>query len=161
MAMNTIYQISREPISEVEYLTESKYYDNFVGYITDYVNDDTDRELDIQNLIDILENIADVQTSEDNQVFFIIKNKELYFEETFDNFKECAEKLSKINLEEYSTDGITSSMMNELNRCYSYKYGTYIDDNGEEFGLITLDDFLRQAQNGDKFYIGATIGYHY
>ena len=160
MAMNTIYQISREPISEDVYLTESKYYDNFVGYITDYVNGATDRKLDIQNLIDTLKGVADIQTNKDNQVFFIIKNKELYFERTLNYFKECAEKLSKINLEEYSTDGMISSMMCDLNRYYSDKYYTYIDDDGEEFGLITLDDFLRQAQNGDKFYIGATIGYH-
>lgn len=44
-----IYQISKTPIDRDDYIEESKYYDHwFLNSVADYVDDDTNRDDDIE-----------------------------------------------------------------------------------------------------------------
>jgi hypothetical protein len=48
--------------------------------------------------------------------------------------------------------------MYNLKDAYDEKFGFYVD--GDEFSLDTFDTFIRYAEVGTKYYIGATIDYH-
>ena len=39
--------------------------------------------------------------------------------------------------------------------------GFYVDDNDEQFGIITFDKFMRKADEGSVWYIGAVTDYHF
>ena len=44
------------------------------------------------------------------------------------------------------------------NEAYDDKYGFYVDFDGY---VQTLDHFIRENGDGGKYYIGATLDYHY
>lgn len=151
-----IFQISKNPIPEDEYITDDKYFDNFVGAIADYVMQSTDEDKIIfQNIPGILYN------AEENTI--TIENKHVYFADSYKNFKKQLQILSDITEEEFCQNHQTdlSYHMFLLNESYDDKYGIYIDDDYEEYGLMTLDDFIRHCKNGNTFYLGAVIDYHF
>lgn len=151
-----IFQISDKPISENDYINETDYYDTgFIGEIADYVSDDTDREDDIEWLKTYFKDVADF----DGDSFTII-NQRKYFEKRFNNFLEVIKEISLLTFEDFCTDGnYFNSKMWQLNVAYRDKFGFYMDD--EYAGTEPLDDFMRRAKNGDVFYIGGTVDYHY
>lgn len=153
-----IFQISAKPIEKADYINETDYYDTgFIGEIADYVSDDTDRESDIEWLKQRLEGVADF-----NGDSFTIKDQRKYFEKKFSNFLEAIKDISLLTFEDFCTDANDFSYkMYELESAYRDKFGFYIDDNGEYAGTEPFDDFMRRAKNGDVFYIGATLDYHF
>ena len=153
-----IFQVSTEPIEKCDYIIESDYWDHwFTNSFADYVNDDCDREYDISWLdscygTDILEFGVD-----NNGNYFIIKNKQKYFEGKYNRFVETIEKIKNCTIDEF-----IKSIGHEiwtLKDAYEDKFGFYIQTS--ENGLITLDSFMRAYPEGTKFYIGGTIDYHY
>lgn len=153
-----IFQISREPINKDEYISEADYYDSgFIGEIADYVSDYTDRDDDIELIKARLEGVADF-----NGDSFTIKNQRKYFEKKFSNFLETIEDISLLTFEDFCTDESDFSYkMYKLESAYRDKFKFYINDNGEYAGTEPIDDFMRRAKNGDVFYIGATLDYHF
>ena len=47
-----------------------------------------------------------------------------------------------------------------INTADSDKYGFYIDDNNDYWGLMPLNEWLSDLKNGDTFYIGKIFDYH-
>ncbi len=173
MSHSRIFQVSEKPISEEEYFDESRYYDCFVGEVADYVSDETDREEDIDRLKRSLEGIVEIDGDK-----LTIVNKKAYFEERFKRWTEALKDLSGATIEDFmgESTGIGASeasyfpalckgsrlvawKMRELNGAYDEMFGFYVDD--EECGIRSLESFLRGTSNGDVFYLGATIDYHY
>ena len=152
-----IFQISKNPIPKDEYLTEGEYFDNFVGEIADYVMESTDKDENktiFRNIPGILYN------TEENTI--TVENKHAYFAGSYKNFKKQLQILSAITEEEFCQNHQTdlSYHMFLLDEAYNDKYGIYMDDGYNEYGLITLDNFIRNCKNGDTFYLGAVIDYH-
>lgn len=159
-----IYQISEKPIDKDDYVTEDDYYESFCGSHADYVDSNTDRNEDIEWVIGCL---GDSVSYDEKEQSFTIVNKAKYFEKSFNAFKELLEKLENTTLEEFSgvagidTQRTFESNMYMLKTTYEDEYAFYIDDRGEYFGIASLDYFMRRVETGKKFYIGATIDYHF
>ena len=153
-----IFQISRKPINKDEYISEYDYYDSgFIGEIADYVSDDTDRDADIEWLKSRLEGVADF-----NGDSFTIKDQRKYFEKSFSDFLEAIKEVSLLTFQDFCTNANDFDYkMYKLKTAYRNEFRFYIDDNGEYAGREPLDDFMRRAKNGDVFYIGATLDYHF
>ena len=48
--------------------------------------------------------------------------------------------------------------MSALNTAYDDRYGFYVDC--DDTGLVTLNQFLRQAKPEIRYYFGGTVDYH-
>lgn len=155
-----IFQISRKPISKDNYITEDRYYDGFVGEIADYVDIDSSYH-DI--CIDYLgEYLGDAAKINGNKIKIIDKRK--YFDKKYEEFIQYAKKIvENTSPEEFAGDYSGDLGFNIINLTWSYedKYGFYVDDNDEDAGLEPIDTFLRRAKNGDVFYFGEVIDYHF
>lgn len=163
-----IFQVSRQKIEKDEYYDAERYYsgehEGFAGdysEVADYVDEDTDRISDIKWLSQYL--VGSVEfLSEDS---FKIINKNKYFDDKYINFRQAVEGVQNITKEEYINDQTKSGiMLDHLEQSYSEKFGFYIDEYNQKnyytdfFG--PLDDFMRRVQDGEVYYIGATIDYH-
>lgn len=154
-----IYQISKNPIDKVDYIDESNYYDHwFIGSIADYVNEDTDRTNDIEWLKECYNNEG-LSFGVDNEgEYFIIADKAKYFSKRFVTFQKTLKELSELTLDDFSS-GRSGMQMYTLKAAYDDKFAFYVD--GDDTGMETLDECVRSSSNGTKFYIGATIDYHF
>ena len=150
-----IFQVSMNPIPEEDYIGESFYYDHwFTNEIADYVNGDTDRDSDIEWLKGYS---GAFEFGEDvGGEYFIIENKEEYFKPRFDRFLEVFNKIKDYTLEDF-IKGFGLDMY-QLEDAYEDKFGFYVNIHGD---TLNLDDFMRGTKSGEKYYIGATIDYHF
>ena len=154
-----IFQISKEPIEKDDYIEESNYYDHwFTNSIADYVDGDTDREDDIQWLKDCYADSGLSFEIDDGGEYFIIEDKVKYFAKRFDVFQKTLKELQDITLDDFAS-GKCGMYMYTLKSTYDDEFGFYIDS--EDTSLETFDSFIRHSDNGAKFYIGATIDYHF
>ena len=153
-----IFQVSSEPITEENLINESRYYDGFVGSAgIDYVVESES----VKDDLDWLGHREGIEIKEDNGVFTLtIVSKKAFFEKQFEEFKELAEKVSNYSMEEF-IDAKNWLDFYRLKDAYEDTHGFHIDDNGEYFGITTLDDFMRNAEEGKTYYIGKTFDYHF
>lgn len=154
-----IYQISKTPIDKCDYIEEDKYYDHwFTNSVADYVDGDTDRGDDIQWLKECYEEKGISFGTDDGGEYFIIEDKAKYFTVNFESFQRALKELSESTFDDF-VSGKSRVLLYRLKEAYNDKFGFYVDE--EKCGLETLDDFIRYAVIGVKYYIGATIDYHY
>jgi hypothetical protein len=143
-----------EPIPKEDYISEVEYYDHwFTNEIADYVNGNTDRAYDIEWLQGHSD--AFIFGADEGGEYFIVKNKEEYFKPHFKRFMEALNKIKDYTLEDF-TEGFFE--MWTLKDAYEDKFGFYVNADGE---TISLDSFVRRCATGEKYYIGATIDYHF
>lgn len=148
-----IFQVSMEPIHKGEYISESDYYDHwFTNTWADYVSDDCNREDDIKWLAECAKGY--VVNKDAHGDYLIVYNKEDYFADAFETFKEELIKIGCPTLTEFAS-GID---LYRLNSSYEEKCGFYVDVDGE---LMTFDAFVRGCAQGEQCYIGGTVDYHF
>ena len=156
-----IYQISKTPIDRDDYIEEDKYYDHwFTSSVADYVNGDTNRDDDIEWLQNCYGNKGLSFGHDDNGEYFIVEDKVKYFETNFKEFQKELEELSKKTLDDFM-GGESNMSLYRLKSSYDDEFGFYIDDSFEYHGVVTFDRFMRSATEDTKYYIGATIDYHF
>lgn len=154
-----IYQISKNPIDKDDYIEESNYWDHwFTNSVADYVNGDTDRDSDIKWLKNCYDNNGLSFGADNGGEYFIVEDKRKYFAKRFDTFKKILRELSDATLDDF-VSGAYGGKVYTLKAAYNDEFGFYID--GEDIGMETFDSFIRYSENGDKFYIGGTIDYHW
>ncbi len=153
-----IFQVSRRPIDKQDYIDESRYYEGFVGSIADYVDSMSDEAIAeaIESLKWVL---GDAVEFKDRS--FTVVDKYKFFAPIFANWlKQCRELHDVMDLESFSDDSMSLKMFG-FSQSYNDKYDYYMDDNGEWAGNQTLMDFMRYAKEGDTFYLGNVIDYHF
>lgn len=156
-----IYQISKTPIDRDDYIEEDKYYDHwFTGSVADYVDDDTDRDDDVEWLQSCYGNKGLSFGQDDSGEYFVVDDKAKYFEANFEKFQKELKELSEKTFDDFM-GGEGSMSLYRLKESYDDEFGFYIDDRNEYHGLVTFDRFMRCATVGEKYYIGATIDYHF
>ena len=149
-----IFQVSLSPIEKDCYICESDYWDHwFTNSVADYVNENCEREYDIQWLKDCYSN-AITFSQDHNGDYFIVNSKTKYFERAFERFKFALNKLQDITIDDFTQDIFE---VWQLKNAYEERYGFYADLNGE---LMTFDSFIRFCTTEKKYYIGGTIDYH-
>lgn len=148
-----IFQVSLNPISDLDYITESDYWDHwFTNSVADYVNGDCDRNNDIKWLTKCAKGYT--IGSDENGEYLIITSKTEYFSLAFKYFKETLDKIKDYTVENFA-QGFHE--MWSLKNAYEEKFGFYVDADGE---LLSFDSFVRLCAEGEKYYIGGTIDYH-
>lgn len=153
-----IFQVSKNPIHKIDYIEESNYYDHwFTNEIADYVDGGTDRDDDIQWLDSCAKGYE--VAVDDNGYYFVVNNKEQYFAEAFNRFKEALVEIGEPTIEDF-IKGIDLWKLKDANED---KFGFYVDYDGFDYGseLLTFDRFMRMCELGTKYYIGGTIDYHW
>lgn len=157
-----IIQISRNKIPEDERtIDDDYYYDGFSGWfvpsVADYVTsmDEEEQKRAMENLN------AEFVSIDPKARKMTILSKEKYFEQPYKMFLDAAARCSKASFEEFMRD------YNDLRAawfkvCWTYedKHSIYVDLKDGD-GLMTWDAFLRMVNNGDVFYIGSVLGYHF
>ena len=148
-----IIELSTEPICVDERICESDYYDNgFIGAIADYVSENTDRNHDIEWFVSYLKSKNVVSKSNEESFTLSDNFREKYFKEKYDALKEC---VSNMSFETFCKNSL------DLYRVTSYiedKYEFYIHHDGY---YETLDSFMRNANDGQTWYFGGTLDYHF
>ena len=148
-----IFQVSLEPITKADYITESDYWEHwFTREIADYVDEDTNRNDDIEWMKSCCNEF--IFDKDDRGEYFIIADKEAYFADKFKMFSEAVDKIKDYTLSDF-THGIME--MWTLRHAYEDRFGFYVDVDGE---LMSLDSFVRNCAKDAKYYIGNTIDYH-
>lgn len=155
-----IFQISRKPIDREDYLSESRYYNGFVGEIADYVNgalSDNDIKANKKWLLD--ETLAGAIVKHDENSF-TISDKTKYFEKKYKDFIDAVTEAQAMTLEDFAS-AKCDILAYRIKADYEDRFSIYVDDSNEYYGLITLDYFMRAIRPGDRFYLGAVIDYHF
>lgn len=152
-----IIQISDEPIDEDDYIDESKFYDHwFLVNIADYIQDvpSSERRSVIKNFLDR----PGLKYNHNKDTLTII-DKRLYFEYKYDEFKKCIEEIREWSIDDFSSND-PNFIFIKLKDMYEDKYGTYIYDTKDRC-LYCLDEWIRDSDDGDVFYVGNVIDYHW
>ena len=151
-----IFQVSKNKIEEP--ISDYRYDEGFVGRIADYVVKSESKQDDIKWLTTCHKGL-EVETKDGVTTLKIVSKTE-YFEKSFEEFQEYVEKVSTYSLEDF-IDSSKWLDMYRLKDAYNDEHGFYVDDNDEYFGIATLDEFMRNVQDGDIYYIGSTFDYHF
>ena len=153
-----IYQISKEPIQN--FISEDRYYEGFVGSHADYVSEVEYKSDDYLNDLKWLQNATEGLEVNIKEGTITITSKKEYFAKKHEDFQKLIEELSDVTLEEFSS-GKLEFKISDLKCAYDDKYSFYADDNDEYTGLTTLDNWVRNAEEGEVYYIGTIIEYHF
>ena len=155
-----IYQISEKPIPAEERTSEFRYEGDFVGSIADYVAGEEFRSNEYIQDLKWLEsaNKGIKVNTEENTI--TITSKEEYFKEKHEVFLNALKELQDISLEEFISDKKHFTLYN-LKCAYEEKYGFYVDDNDDYYGITPLDNFVRNAEENKVYYIGTITDYHF
>lgn len=154
-----IFQISTQPIHKEDYIVESTFYDHwFLCSVADYVNDQTDRIEDIAWLKESFITKGLEFDSDEYGEYFVIADKNLYFAQKYTTFIKAARELANATPDNFVKDEIASTMY-ALNRAYTDDRSFYIYV--DEDNLSPLDEFICYCEVDTKYYIGATIDYHF
>lgn len=150
-----IFQVSANPINETDYIDECHYWEHwFTNEIADYVANSTDRDGDIEWLMDCVKGI--IISEDENGKFLIVTDKEKYFKNSFENFQKAINKVSKYTIDDFIQN--SSYEIWKIKNSYENRFGFYIDCN---YDLMSLDRFIRLSPINKKYYIGGTVDYHY
>ena len=153
-----IFQVSKNRITKDNLIEEGRYDEYFIGKIADYVVESKDTEDDLKWLTTCKKGIK--VTKKNGATILKIVSKEEYFKKSFEEFQELIKKFDHYTLAEF-IDSKNWLDFYRLKDSYDNQHAFYIDDNDEYFGIATLDEFMRNVENGDTYYIGSTFDYHY
>jgi hypothetical protein len=152
-----IYQIATDPVKKEDYISEHDFFDHwFTDSIADYVSGEVNRAADIKWFRDRLAGIAAFDTLDS---FVIVPGgREAYFTRAYESFVAAREKTVKLGLAEFASNGEFDGLMHQMRNAFCGKYEFYVSS--DEFDTIPLDDFIRKAEIGRRYYIGGTLDYH-
>lgn len=159
--MEMIYQICTHPIKECNFITANDYEDSwFVPAVAEYARECDNRQSVICVLMNMLEEKKIAVTDQKANSFVFLPNMQSrYFEGRFGRFRKLLAELSRVQEPKfiYCQDEIEGLLI-QLSSCFSEHFGAYVAGDGDE--LITLDEFIRAADEGITYYIGGVVSYH-
>lgn len=157
-----ILQVERKPIERTGFIRQWDIPRRFVEEIADYVDDVPISY--VPELAQIVFYRNDIFSLDTEKMTVTIKDKMKYFEEMLEEFKiRLANLTEKVTLEAFSCLAWYSGLDYELAACncaYNDKYGFYICESRDDYP-ITFDEWMRSVKDGDTFYIGGAIDYHF
>jgi len=161
MAYDQIYQITTEPLSADEYITENDFIEHwFVGAISDGVSSrDIDRDEEIRFFREWLEKKKVALFSNDDSFFIMPGGKEKYFEDAFTRFREAATKAADMTIEEFAGGSDCTELVRIISTSFCEKFGPYVSS--DEFYTMSLDKFIRESEIGKRYYINGILQYHW
>ena len=151
-----IFQISETPVDQEDYLTSEDCYDTMES-IADYITD-CDREEGIAWLMETISKYAEF-TNDGNVTSFVLSDDYLtkHFKERHRSFVSYAKKLYETSFEDFCMGKAYMDVVkfdDEFNRKYEFYF---IQENEAD----TMDQFMRYAESGKRYYVGAVLDYHW
>jgi hypothetical protein len=150
-----IFQLSEEPIKKEDFLQEEILYGSFVGKIADYISSDVNRDEEIESFVkNELEPYGVFYDPIEQSIIFAKNFKRKFFEQQYQKFKEYASKISMKVFAGYENSFYSYQLQAAINRefaTYIFIYSSY----------MTLDEFIREMTEGQKYYFGAAMDYHF
>ena len=146
-----IFQVSNKSIAEENFIKESRYDEEtkFDYVVTSKIAED----------LKWLSSVKGLEIDVEARTITLV-SKEDYFKRKYYNFLKLIEELHGASLNEFANDSLRFKIY-ELKQTYEDTTGFYIDDNGEEFGLVTLDEWVREVEEGRVAHVGQTFDYHF
>lgn len=160
MAHSNIFQISSKPIGRGHWTVADDYVDTgFVGEIADYVDDLTEEErlgcLEWCEKYDIAPGIEVDAKAETIKIV----SKEEYFREKWKKTAAAAMKLAEMPLKEFATSEAQEAL-DDIGYYGNSRHDLYADA-PDIWGFCPFDEFVRNVNDGDVFYIGGIVDYHW
>ena len=158
-----IFQLERSKGDIDDYTIEEYDFDCdckhewFIGQIADYVNEDTDRNEDIEWFLGCMEECNRFFTinrtgTEVESITFLQGFKRAYFGRRFDSFKR---DVANMRLDDF----INSMELISIQSTIEEEYGFYVCI---EDTIMTMDSFIRHMPNEETtYYFGVTMDYHW
>ena len=165
MSHSRIFQINSTPVREEDYIKEDDFCEHwFIASIADYVSSDCNREDDVRNLRDRLTNLKAARFGIDEHyahISFVVLpgGKESYFAGAYEAFVTAREKTLDMGLTDFATGAAFAEPVRLMGDSFDSEFGYYVSVGEDE--IITLDEFIRDAEIGTRYYIGGTLDYHY
>jgi hypothetical protein len=155
LAHNCIFEVSSEKLPSSDWITEETFFDNgFLGSIADYMaNLDMEcRNEEISSLQDYLQNTFEfTRDGEDVRIKLLPGGKQKHFKNRFESFKD---KVGNVTLNDFCFSSVPQTLQELINDRFSF----YIYMGGF---YKTIDNFIRDINEGEEFYIGGIVDYHY
>lgn len=149
-----VFQLSKEALTEDDYINEFDLHDCFIGPIADYVVDTSDRIDDLEWLESFIGKYGAVIDHEKETVYFPFGFKKAFFKDRFEEFKKS---VKKVTLEQFAGVEFGGALaMYQIETLIENKYGFYIYLEYPK----TLDSFVRELDEDTTYYIGAILDYH-
>jgi len=153
-----IYQISTEPISAEDFLTESNLDGHwFTKEIADCVDDEVNLTEEIDGFKTLLERHQMAAFHDEASFTFNPKGRMAYFKSAHKSFITAAQTAASLTLEQFSANE-GSQLLDALSRSYCDRDGWYVFS--EQYDVIPFDEFLHYAVIGQRYYIGGVLDYH-
>jgi len=161
MSHSRIFQINPEPLAPEKHITEDDFYDHwFLDSVADYLSDDVNRIDDCKWLRKRLEIVAHFDT--DDTFAILPGGKEAYFTKAYKEFVAARERTMTLGLAEFSSGQGFSEPVRVMSDAFNEEFGFYVaQGDPDEFEVETLDEFIRFAEIGCRYYIGGILDYHY
>lgn len=151
---NTIYQLEENKIKSEDFAKKEDFYDDFVGSVADSVDDSLDRNETINEFIDSLKPYGIVYESYEQSIIFKKGFKEKFFKPRLEKLKK---RIANLTLKDFIGDSNTLFLY-EIKNLIEEKYGIYVYTNK---CWATFDEFVREMEEGKKYYFGSVIDYHF
>ena len=153
-----IYQITTSPVEAGEYISVSNFDSlGFLESVADYISDDIDRTYELGNLRESLEKSGAAAFDDDGSFLILPSGKEAWFRERYKEFNEVARQAVTVSLEEFVRGGHCASLIEMFKIYYCDEYGAYVSS--DEFSTMPLDEFIRDCEPGERYYIGGILEY--
>lgn len=142
-------------LEEYDFNYDSK-HEWFIGQVADYINEDTDKNEDVEWFLACMEECNRFFTinrtdTEVESITFSPGFKRMYF---FERFNKLQQTVDEMNLDDF-TSSIKAYRLRQL---VEEKYGFYVCC---ENNLQSMDDFVRDLPDAETtYYFGNTIDYH-
>ena len=155
MAHSRIFEVSKYKMDPSDWLVADELAEStFVGNIADYVRNigDIDRQESIEWLSKYTVGALDVTLEDSDYKLALAQNaKQTYFKERFESLKSM---INKMTIDEFADD-LTAWTMQEL---ITQRYSFYVYEEGL---YQTLDNFVRNAKDGEIYYICGVLDYQH
>lgn len=164
MSHSVILQISKQPIKEDDYFCANSYYfddgGNVIGGAVDYI-----RDMDEQEMKEALENLEFYQKDGYYKGFAIdakertltIVSKAEYFKDKYADVQKACQEILDMGIDGFVGPHAAFVIMN-IGYYGNDAYGLQLSE--YDGSCNSMDYFMRVADEGDKYYIGAVIDYH-
>ena len=96
-----------------------------------------------------------------NKATIQIKSKEEALKPFYKGFMDGLKDAQSMSFEEFSEKWPFHAGWEKAKNAFSQEYGIYFDDNDEDFGMVTLQDFIRSAKEGVTYHVVGVFDYHY
>lgn len=156
--MSYIYELFEAPHPKNEWITEYNFNEHPSAFIgADWVESVKDRDSVIASFGAWLEKYQ-LGLLKDEMFLIDRQATERHFEGRFAAFQQAVTALQLLTETQFIHEhDQVQGMIDQVGRAFTQQYGDYVLQEGE--APMPLEEFLRKAQPGQRYYFGAVLSY--